>query len=66
MVNFREKATGMIYHISNGEHIKHFRANPRYEEIKEVSKKSVKDTKKKNKVEVVEEEIVETTEKTEE
>lgn len=63
MVDFKEKATGMIYHISNPEHLKHFRANPRYEEIKEVSKKSEKNTKKnKNKVEVVEEEIVETTE----
>ena len=49
MVDFKEKATGMIYHISNPEHLKHFRANPRYEEIKEVSKKSEKNTKK-NKV----------------
>lgn len=65
MVNFREKATGMIYHISNEEHLKHFRANPRYEEIKEVKKSpkkiSVKkDKKTETKVEV--EEVVETTE----
>lgn len=38
-MEFREKKTSRVWYITNAEHIKHFRSNPRFEEIKESSKK---------------------------
>jgi hypothetical protein len=45
MAKFREKKTGRVWDITNSEHLKHFRANPRFEEIKE-AKKEAKENKK--------------------
>ncbi len=45
MAKFKEKATNRVWEVTNAEHLKHFRANPRFEEIKEV-KKEVKENKK--------------------
>lgn len=44
MAKFREKKNGRVWDISNAEHLKHFRSNPRFEEVKE--KKVVKNSKK--------------------
>lgn len=44
MAKFIEKATGRVWDITNAEHLKHFRINPRYKEVKE--------TKEVKKVEV--------------
>lgn len=44
MIKFKEKETGRVWTVSNAEHLKHFRSNPRFEEIKE--KTSSKKTKK--------------------
>lgn len=48
MIRFKEKKTGRVWTISNAEHIKHFRSNPRFVEIKESSKK-VEAPKEENK-----------------
>ena len=44
MAKFKNKKTGRVWDISNAEHLKHFRSNPRFEEVKE--KKVVKPPKK--------------------
>lgn len=44
MAKFKNKKTGRVWDITNAEHLKHFRSNPRFEEIKE--KTSSKETKK--------------------
>ena len=53
MAKFKEKKTGRVWDITNAEHLKHFRSNPRFEEIKEVKKvkenKKVEDTTKDKK-----------------
>lgn len=56
MVKFREKKNGNVWHIQNEEHIKHFRSNPRFEEIKETKLVSKKVNKNK-KYEVIENDI---------
>lgn len=48
MAKFRNKSTGRVWEISNTEHLKHFRANPRFEEVKE-NKKVEKQPKKEEK-----------------
>ncbi len=35
MAKFKNKETGRVWDITNAEHLKHFRSNPRFEEIKE-------------------------------
>lgn len=50
MAKFKNKETGRVWDITNAEHLKHFRANPRFEEIKDVKeKKVVKSSKKEEK-----------------
>lgn len=44
MSKFKNKKTGRVWDITNAEHLKHFRSNPRFEEVKE--KKVVKSPKK--------------------
>ena len=44
MAKFKNKKTGRVWDITNAEHLKHFRSNPRFEEVKE--KKVVKPPKK--------------------
>lgn len=48
MIKFKEIKTGRVWTVSNAEHIKHFRSNPRFKEIKEdkENKKVVKTDKK--------------------
>jgi len=53
MIRFKEKKTGRVWSITNQEHIKHFRSNPRFEELKESSKK-VDNSKKEKKEETTE------------
>ena len=52
MSKFRNKENGCVWDITNEEHLRHFRSNPRYEEIKEVKKikKVTKTSKKKNEI----------------
>ncbi len=38
MAKFKEIKTQKIWDITNSEHLKHFRKNPRFEEIKEEKK----------------------------
>lgn len=48
MAKFKEEKTGRVWDITNTEHLKHFRANPRFKEIKEVRKnKMVEKTPKR-------------------
>ncbi len=47
MAKFREKKNGRVWEITNAEHLKHFRTNPRFEEIKEVKEKKVAKPPKK-------------------
>lgn len=49
MAKFIEKATGRVWDITNSEHLKHFRINPRFKEVKEEKKelKKVEETPKK-------------------
>lgn len=54
MVRFKELATGRVWSVSNAEHIKHFRANPRFKEIK-VNKEVKKVVKTIEKEETTEE-----------
>lgn len=49
MVKFREKKNGRIWDISNEEHLKHFRSNPRFEELKNNENIKNKNIKKENK-----------------
>lgn len=35
MAKFKNKKTGRVWDITNAEHLKHFRSNPRFEEIKD-------------------------------
>ncbi len=44
MAKFKNKKTGRVWDITNAEHLKHFRSNPRFEEVKE--KKVAKPPKK--------------------
>ena len=44
MAKFKNKETGRVWDITNAEHLKHFRSNPRFEDIKQ--KTSSKETKK--------------------
>ena len=48
MAKFKNKETGRVWDITNAEHLKHFRSNPRFKEIKEdkENKKVVKVDKK--------------------
>lgn len=41
MIKFKEIKTGRVWSVSNVEHIKHFRSNPRFKEIKEEKIKKV-------------------------
>lgn len=47
MAKFREISTGRVWDITNNEHLKHFRANPRFEEIKDKKNKSNKSKEEK-------------------
>lgn len=47
MAKFKNKKTGRVWDITNSEHLKHFRTNPRFVEIKEVKEKKVANPPKK-------------------
>ena len=49
MAKFREKKNGRVWEITNAEHLKHFRSNPRFEEVKEKNKKVENQPKKEYK-----------------
>lgn len=51
MAKFKNKKTGRVWDITNAEHLKHFRINPRFKEVKEEKKelKKVEETPKKEK-----------------
>ena len=38
MAKFKNKKTGRVWDITNAEHLKHFRINPRFKEVKEEKK----------------------------
>lgn len=38
MAKFKNKKTGRVWDITNPEHLKHFRSNPRFEEVKKEKK----------------------------
>lgn len=42
MAKFIEIATGRVWDITNAEHLKHFRINPRFKEVKEEKKEQKK------------------------
>lgn len=48
MAKFKNKKTGRVWDITNTEHLKHFRSNPRFEEVKK-NKKVENQSKKENK-----------------
>lgn len=47
MAKFKNKKTGRVWDISNAEHLKHFRSNPRFEEVKEKKEQKVEEAPKK-------------------
>lgn len=55
MIKFKEKKTGRVWTVSNAEHIKHFRFNPRFEEIKEEKENKKQKVVKPKKEETTEE-----------
>lgn len=46
MAKFKNKENGRVWEITNAEHLKHFRKNPRFVEIKEEKGKNSSKSKK--------------------